>query len=236
MEKIIKLAFTDFKLIFRDPSLYTFLFLPTLLFAMIIWLVPYLVERFDFLEPYFTLILAVCVIENTQMFCFISGMVLIDEKESNVATVYGIVPFNTLQFLMSRFLFPFFFTVLLNVTLLVVQPFYYIDWFSILAVSLLAALVVPLYALTLNIIAKNRMEGLVYVKALNIIVLIPLTAFFVPEGWAHLFGVIPTYWIFHSIDNITHGHAAGWTLGIGFVFFVALTWFVSNEFVKKHFV
>ncbi len=236
MQKIIKLAFIDFKLIFRDPSLYTFLFLPTLLFALIIWVVPYLVGKYDFLEPYVPLMLIVCVVENTQMFSFISSMVLVDEKESNVATVYGIVPFKERQYLVSRFLFPYFFTVLLNIILFVVQPFYHFDWMNILSISLLAALVVPLYALTLNIIAKNRMEGLIYVKALNIVVLIPLVAFFVPGEWSHLFGVFPTYWIFKSVENVTQGISAGLMLGIGFAFFAGLIWFTSRSFLRRHFM
>lgn len=236
MNKILILAFTDFKLIFRDPSLRSFLVLPTLLFVLVIWLLPHLVAKYEFLEPYVPVMLVVCVIENTQMFCFISSMVLIDEKENNVASVYGVVPLSSLHYIVSRFLFPYLFTVLLNVILFVVQPFYEISWIHNITISLLAALVVPLYAVTLNIIAENRMKGLVYIKALNMLLLVPIAAFFVPEEIKHLFGVFPTHWIFQSIDNVTQGLSAGLMFEIGFVFLAGLTWFTSRLFIKRHFM
>lgn len=78
MKKILKLALVDFKLIFRDPSLRTFLFFPIVLLGLIILALPALVMKYDFLTPYLPVFLVVAVIENTQMFCFISSMVLID--------------------------------------------------------------------------------------------------------------------------------------------------------------
>lgn len=127
MKKILKLALIDFKLIFRDPSLRTFLFFPIILISLIIWALPALVIKYDFLSSYLSIFLVIAVIENTQMFCFISSMVLIDEKESDVAKVYGIVPFKKWQFIVSRFLLPYLFTFLLNFVLFNIQPFYTIS-------------------------------------------------------------------------------------------------------------
>ena len=81
MKKILKLALTDFKLIFRDPSLYAFLLLPVILYALLIWFVPGLVERYDLLLPYLPLFLVIGVIENTQVFSFISSMHTADKTE-----------------------------------------------------------------------------------------------------------------------------------------------------------
>lgn len=236
MKKILKLALTDFKIIFRDPSLKPFLVLPLILFALIIWGVPYLVNKYSFLEPYLALFLVVAVIENTQAFCFISSMVLIDEKETNVSKVYGVVPLSRLEFLLSRFFIPYFFTVLLNVFLFYLQPFFDIGFGANILISLLAALVVPVYVLTINAIVQNRLEGMVYVKALNMVVLVPIAAFFVPESFKHFFGIFPTHWIFQSIENATKGDSTSLFVTIGFAFFGILLWFVSKVFARKHFV
>lgn len=236
MDKLIKLAIVDFKLIFRDPSLRTFLVLPALLFVLVVWGVPFFVQKFDFLASYIPLILVLCVVENTQMFSFISGMVLIDEKENNVAKVYGVVPLSIAQFILSRFMFPYLFTVVLNVILFIVQPFYEISWGTNLVVSLLAALIVPLYVLTLNVIADNRMQGMVYIKALNMLVILPIAAFFVPESFGVLFGILPTYWVFRSVENVIQGSPSGLMLGVGFAVFTVLIWLASRAFAKRHFV
>ncbi len=235
MKKIIKLALIDFKLIFRDPSLRTFLFFPIILISLIIWALPALVLKHNFLMPYLPIFLVVAVIENTQMFCFISSMVLIDEKESDVAKVYGVVPFTKWQFIISRFLIPYFFTVLLNIVLLKIQPFYTISLSSNLAISLLTGLIVPIYVLAINAIVKNRMQGMVYIKAFNMFVLIPIAAFFVPEKFKHFFGFFPTHWIFQSIENITKGLSIALVSVIGYLFLGLLLWFVSKRFIKKHF-
>lgn len=236
MKKVLTLALIDFKLIFRDPSLRSFLFFPIILLSLIVWVLPNLVEKYDFLVAYIPVFLAVAVIENTQMFSFISSMVLIDEKESEVAKVYGIIPFTKFQFLVSRFLIPYFFTVGLNLVLFFVQPFYAISLFDNLIISFLAALIVPVYVLGINSIVKNRMQGMVYIKAFNMTVLIPIAAFFVPEHIKNIFGILPTHWIFQSIDKISHHLPIGIVAIIGFLFFGILLWFVSRLFIRKHFI
>jgi fluoroquinolone transport system permease protein len=236
MKKILRLAIVDFKLIFRDPSLRTFLFFPIILIGLIIWALPALVIKFDFLTPYLPVFLVVTVIESTQMFCFISSMVLIDEKESDVAVVYGVIPFSKWQFIVSRFLIPYFFTALLNFILLIIQPFYSIGFCSNLAISLLTALIVPIYALSINTIVKNRMQGMVYIKAFNMLVLIPIAAFFVPEKFRHLFGILPTHWVFQSVEYAAKGISVVTMSTIGFVYFAIILLLVSRQFIRKYFI
>lgn len=236
MKNIIKLALTDFKLIFRDTSLRTFLFFPIILIVLVTWALPSLVEKYDFLIPYLPIFIVVAVIENTQMFCFISSMVLIDEKESEVAKVYGILPFTKFQYIVSRFLIPYFFTAILNIILFWVQPFYNVSLGDNLIISFLTALIVPVYVLAINGIVKNRMQGMVYIKAFNMIVLIPIAAFFVPEKIKHIFGIFPTHWIFQSINSVTNNLSIGIVSTIGFLFLGTLLWVVSRLFIQKHFV
>jgi fluoroquinolone transport system permease protein len=236
IKKILKLATTDFKIIFRDASIRSFLALPAILFVLIVWAVPPLVEKYDFLIPYLPLFLVFAVIENTQTFCFISTMVLIEEKETEVAKVYGVVPLTNAEYIVSRFLIPYLFTVLSNVILFLVQPLFEVSLEANLLISFLAALVVPVYVLSINAIVQNRMQGMVYIKAFNMIVLLPIAAFFVPENIVHLFGIFPTHWIFQSIENVTQGLSAGLMLGIGFVFFSVLVLVSSKWFIKRHFV
>ncbi len=236
MNKTLKLSVADIKIIFRDPSLKSFVFLPILLFALIIWGVPPLVEKYDLLTPYLSLFLVVAVIENTQMFCFISTMALIDEKETDIAKVYGVVPLTKTEYIFSRFLIPYLFTVLLNVIMFTVQPLFEISFGTGILISCLAALVVPVYVLSINSIAQNRMQGMVYVKAFNMLVLIPITAFFVPENIKHLFSVFPTHWIFQSIENVTMGKDMTLVFGVGLVVFIILIWLTSRLFIKRHFV
>lgn len=236
MKKVLKLAVTDFKLIFRDSSLKAIFFIPVILFVIICWGLPPLVEEYDFLIPYLPVFLIVATIENTQMFCFISSMVLIDEKESDVAKIYGVVPLTKFQYLVSRFIIPYLFTAFLNVLLFTVQPFYTIGLGDNLLISFYTAMVVPVYVLGITSFVQNRMQGMVYIKAFNMLVLVPIAAFFIPENMKHLFGVFPTHWIFQSVAHVTQG-LVFWPLStVGILFMSVLLWFLSRLFVKRHFV
>ncbi|WP_148303829.1 hypothetical protein [Prolixibacter bellariivorans] len=116
------------------------------------------------------------------------------------------------------------------------SAFFTIGWGTNLILSLLAGLVVPVYVLAINAIAENRMQGMVYVKAFNLLVLVPIVAFFVPDNFKHLFGIFPTHWVFQSVNNATLGLPFGWLAAIGFLFFGVLLWWVSKLFIRKHFV
>lgn len=104
-----------------------------------------------------------------------------------------------------------------------------------MTISLLTALIVPTYVLGINAIAKNRMQGMVYIKGFNMLVLIPVAAFFVPEKFMHLFGIFPTHWIFQSVENVTRGVSIVTMSAIGFLSLGFLLLFVSIQFVKRHF-
>ena len=235
MKTIIKLAVTDFKIIFRDPTLKAMLFLPIILFAFFILFLPYLVNKYYFLNAYLTIFIIIGVIENTQAFCFINTMVLLDEKESGVAKTYGILPLNSATYLFSRFLIPFLFTTLINVLFLILQPFYSIGIGYNILISLLAALIIPLYVLGINSIATSRMQGMIYIKAFNMLVLIPVAAFFIPQSFKHIFGFLPTHWVYQTIYNVTNQQSVVVTSILSVLFLVVLTVLVSKKFMKKHF-
>ncbi|PCJ64920.1 MAG: hypothetical protein COA58_11655 [Bacteroidetes bacterium] len=235
-KKIITLAISDFKLIFRDSSLRVFLAMPLVLFAVFIWFLPIMVAQYEFLTPYLSLFLIVGVIENTQMFSFISSMVLIDEKETDVAKVYGIVPLSKVEYIVSRLLIPFLITVVLNIILIKLQSFYTIDWGTNVVISVLTALVVPVYVLGINSIVENRMQGIVYIKAFNMIVLLPIASFFLPENLKHILGFLPTHWIFQLIHGAANNTATLPFLLVGFLFLITLLIWVSKQFIRKHFV
>ncbi len=236
MKKIIALSISDFRLIFRSPSLRAFLALPLILFGVFIWFIPSMVDKYDFLTPYLSMFLMLGVIENTQLFCFLISMVLIDEKETDVAKVYAVVPLSKVQYILSRLLIPFLITVILNIVLIKIQTFYPVGWGVNFVISILTALVVPVYVLSINVLVKNRMQGMIYIKTFNILVLLPLAAFFLPEGYRHFFGILPTHWIFQTIEYTTQ-ELPIWTVAtIGFLYFGVLLVFASKQFIRKHFV
>lgn len=233
MQQLLRISISDFKLIFRDPALRAFLLLPLILLALIVWFLPNLMDKYENLQTYVSVFLMVAAIENTQMFCFISTMIFIDDKETQVSKAYAVAPISGRQLIMVRLCFPFLITVLLNVILLSIQPFVALSFAPILLISILTALVVPIYVLAINAIVKNRLEGMIYIKVFNIIILLPLAAYFVPKAFFYFFGLFPTFWIFHTIDQVIQQQSILLPIVVGSVFCGLLLWWTSNQFLKR---
>jgi fluoroquinolone transport system permease protein len=170
------------------------------------------------------------------MFGFIYSMVLIDEKETEVAKMYGVLPVSRVWYIIFRLLIPMLITTVITWIILIVQPFYDLSPYALGIFSFLAGLIVPVYVIGITNFSKNRMEGMVWIKVFNVVVLIPVAAFFVPGPLQHLFGIFPTHWAFQGMYSIIESNPYMWQLGLGFIYFTVLLIFVTQKFAKNHFI
>ncbi|MCB0737329.1 MAG: hypothetical protein KDC92_07440 [Bacteroidetes bacterium] len=201
MNQLLKVAITDFKLVFRDPSLRIFLVLPALILVVILIALPALVEAYPVVEEYVPIVLMGGMTQAPTMFGFIYCVVFIDEKDTQVAKMYGVVPVSKKGFVVYRLLFPFVFASLVTWLMLVVQPFYELPMASIALLSFITGLVTPIMALSVAVFSKNKMEGMTWYKIINLLVTLPLAAFFIPK-FGEAFGIIPTYWMFKGLNDL----------------------------------
>ncbi len=235
MKQLLKVSTADSKLIFRDPSLRIFLFLPALIFLVINVFLPYLISKFEGVNDYVSYVLIVATIENTQMFGFIYSMVLIEEKETEVARVYGVLPVSKMWFVLFRLIIPCLITALLTWAILLTQPFYSLAIMSSLVLSVLSGLIVPVYVLGITILSRNKMQGMIWIKIFNIAVVLPIVAFFVPDSFTHLFGILPSHWAFQGLNNIIEGGPFFVNTMVGFAYFLILLTIAVRKFSKIHF-
>ncbi|WPP48034.1 ABC transporter permease [Catalinimonas niigatensis] len=235
MKQLINVSISDFKLIFRDASLRIFLLLPGLIYLVVNLFLPWLASRFEGVDEYVAYVLVVATLETTQMFGFIYSMVLIEEKETEVAKVYGVLPVSKTGFVLSRLIIPCLITIIITWILLIIQPFYTLSLYASLWFSILAGFTVPIYTLGIAVLSKNKMEGLVWIKVFNILVVIPIVAFFVPDSFTFLFGIFPTYWFFQGLNSLIEGATFFWYLLAGFVYFMLLLIVTARRFSKVHF-
>jgi fluoroquinolone transport system permease protein len=102
MKKLIKVAVNDFRLVFRDNSLKIFIALPLLNLVVIRYVIPYLAGIYGILHDYINIILMLATTQGAIAFGFIYSMVLVDEKDTNVAKVYGVLPVSKFWFTAFR--------------------------------------------------------------------------------------------------------------------------------------
>ena len=143
LTKLIQLAINDFKLVFRDSSLRFFLIFPLLNLIVVRYGFPFVSESFPILKDYIHILLMSATTQGSLMFGFIYSMIFIDEKDTHVAKIYGILPVSKFWFVNFRLIPPFLFSTLATILMLLVEPFYGLSIFENLTYSTLAGLTAP---------------------------------------------------------------------------------------------
>ncbi|MGH1337428.1 MAG: hypothetical protein ACRBFS_14995 [Aureispira sp.] len=232
---ILKTASSDFKLIFRDTSLRIFFFMPLLIVLMVGWLCPYLAKTYPVTADYMIYVVIMSCTQAATMYGFIYSIVFLDERDTEVAKVYSILPISKNKLLVSRLLLPYLLSTLSTFIVLLTQPFFTgYSWGMWLIYSLLFAFLAPIMALAVASLAGNKMEGMTWFKGLNLIVSLPLAAFFLPD-YAYCFAVLPTFWPYWSFYHFLTLDNYALFLVLAFIIEIALVMGVAQWFKKRHF-
>jgi fluoroquinolone transport system permease protein len=235
MKKLIRVAVNDFRLIFRDNSLKIFIALPLLNLVVIRYGAPYVASVYEALQDYIAVILMLATMQGSIAFGFIYSMVFVDEKDTNVAKVYGIVPISKFWFVVFRLIPPFLLATLSTFFLLLVEPFYGLPIGANLAYSALAGLVAPMMTLFVATMATNKIEAMTWQKLFNLPLLVPIASFFVPAPFSFLFAIFPTYWAYQGFGLLVNGGNFWLYMLIGSVYSLALVVLMINKFTSRHF-
>ena len=235
MKKLIKVALNDFRLVFRDNSLKIFIALPLLILLVIRYAVPYVSEVYTGLQNYIAVILMMATMQGSIAFGFIYSMVLVDEKDTNVAKVYGVLPVSKFWFVIFRLIPPFLLATLSTFLLLLVEPFYNLPVVSNLVYSALAAMIAPLMILFVATTAKNKIEAMTWQKLFNIPLFLPVLAFFVPVSFSLIFAIFPTFWAYQGFNFLIKGGNFWFYTLIGFAHSILLIVLMVKRFSRKHF-
>jgi uncharacterized membrane protein len=169
------------------------------------------------------------------MFGFVTGFLIMDERDENLLTVLRVMPISRNTYLIYRMtfisilsfvyiiLFPIF-TGLINISILDYLP-----------IGVLLALFTPVMGLVANIVANNKVQAFAVFKTLGGVFFLPLFAFFINNDFKYILGVIPNFWTFMALDKIlTTGQQDYVFLGIGFVFHLILLGVLFYLFNKKY--
>ncbi len=235
MEKLIKVANNDFRLVFRDNSLKIFIVLPLLILVVTRYAVPYVAGVYPVVQDYIAVILMLATMQGSVAFGFIYSMVLVDEKDTNVTKVYGILPVSKFWFVVFRLIPPFFLATLATFLLLLVEPFYGLPVVSNLVYSALAAMIAPLMILFVATTAKNKIEAMTWQKLFNIPLFLPVLAFFVPVSFSLIFAIFPTFWAYQGFNFLINGGNFWFYMLIGFAHSILLLMLMIKRFTRSHF-
>lgn len=235
MKTLLKVAINDFKLVFRDASLNFFFIFPIINLFVVRYGLPYVVENVPVLADYVPILIMFLANQASLIFGFIYSMVLIDEKDTNVAKVYGILPVSKFWFAIFRLIPPFLLSTIATFLMIIVQPYFEIPIAVNLFFAVLAGLIAPIMILFIALMAKNKLEGMTWQKLFNIPIMLPVLAFFVPAAFSFLFGFLPTHWSYQGFNNLVNGESYFRHLLAGYILSGLLIVFLARKFSQDHF-
>lgn len=234
MNKLISLTINDLRNIMRDGVLrYFLLIVPFLFIAMLIWLIPLLIEEFPVISNYTDVIISFFLLELPLIIGFIISFMMLDEKDERVFTALRVMPVSLFQFLFYRLFFAVFFSFIFIFIMLFFNNLYDISLANILINAFLFALITPIVVLLEVTFAANKVTGFTLFKGINFILMIPVAGFFIPSNWKILLGIIPSYWPMHSIYSVLNNTTNNILPLFSFFYTILLIFLLSLIFKRK---
>ncbi len=191
--------------------------------------------RFN-LQLYYPLILSFAVLLQVPLiFGIVFGFLLLDEKDDGILAAIQVSPLSMDGYLRHRLLLTGLLSVLYVVIMLPATRM--VSWallFNLLPIILLAGLLGVGGTLFIAVVANNKVEAFALMKAMGMLMLGPLAAYFVEGRWQLLLGVVPSYWLAKAYWLISAGESAWLYILVGLAYLLLIIYLLLQRFRRKH--
>ena len=236
MVHVSKLFVNDLRNILRDRLLlYTAFLIPVLIIIFTRLVIPWLSENIMPLQNYYPLLFMLMAITIPMMFGFVTGFLIMDERDENLLTVLRVMPISRSAYLIYRMAFMSVLSFIYILLFPALTGLIDISLFDYLPIAVLLALFTPVMGLIANIVANNKVQAFAVFKMLGGVFFLPLFAFFINNDLKYVFGIIPNFWTFMALDKLLNtGTQDVVFLGIGFISHLTLLTLLFYLFNKKY--
>lgn len=187
--------------IIRDDMLWAVCLAPLLVALLFRFGIPYAetllcahFQKRTILAGYYLLFDLVLCLMPSYMFCFASAMVMLTERDENMAGYMAVTPVGKTGYMLSRLVLPA--AIAFPISILLIHFFSLTDWnyLALSAVSLLMGLSSIAVALFIFSFSRNRVEGMAMVKLSGLLFVGLVAPFFVLSGSQYLVAFLPSFW------------------------------------------
>lgn len=228
----------DLRNITRDPMLLYIPLIPVVMAVVFRWGIPplgeVLLERLNFdLQPYYPLIASLFLFLVPALVSLMVGFLLLDEKDENTILALMVSPLPLSHFLLYRAALPTLLGMVVTLLTFPLTNLAQIGFAHLLLVCFLAALTGPINALFLAAFVSNKVAGLNVLKFINMVMLLPIAAFFLPMPMQLLAGVVPHYWGMKVFMQAVEGQPYGIYALIAAMYCLALIALLLRQFRRS---
>jgi fluoroquinolone transport system permease protein len=197
-----RIVVADAKNILRDYSLSIMLLVPFLCLAVVRWGGALLLESFPEAEKFLPPIVAMMSIMVAAFPSFMTGFVMMDEKDSKVTDVYRIVPFSLENLIILRCTLMVVIGFINSLLLLLFNGMITVPIPYAIVLAFQMALFSPFGALLMISLAENKIEAAAILKGITFILFLGVVQFFIPGNIKYLLSPIPAFWSSRAFSTI----------------------------------
>ncbi len=238
--RVRSLARLDLLLIRRERLFW--LLIPILLIYLVVFrfVIPGLTDilmkdhGFD-LEPYHALIASALAVQFGPLIIgFVFGMVFLDARETRAIRAMLVTPLSLGAYMGYRVAGPVVLGAASFALSVLIMGVALPSVGALIALSLVASIVGAATSLFIPSFANNKVQAMATAKILGAVVGLPAAAYFIPEPWQYLAGVLPPYWVYKAYWEAFDGNPAwGIYLFIGLVSLAALLWLMVKRVERE---
>jgi fluoroquinolone transport system permease protein len=237
---VAALGRADARTALRDPLLAPLLVVPPLLVVLLRFGLPplaaWLRDRFGVdLAPYAPLVASgLVVVTIPAMFGAVAGVLVLDERDAGTLTALRLTPLGLRGYAGWRVGSAVVLAALgVGVGLPLSGLFAWAQVPAALALLVPASLLAPVTALALLAFARDEVAAMAVAKGLNLLLTLPLAAWFVDGPWSLAFGILPTYWVVRGFWAVAAGEPSWPFLLVGTAYLVALGVWLARRFAAS---
>jgi fluoroquinolone transport system permease protein len=155
------------------------------------------------ISPYYKLVDILFAMLPSTMFCFVSAMVSLEEKDEKTAVYLFITPLRKTGDIFARFGVPSVIAFLATIILLPVFKLTALSPITILLLSAGGTLQGMIVALLVLTISSNKLEGMAVTKLSTLTIFGAVIPFFIKSDIQYVISPLPSFWIGKAIlENI----------------------------------
>lgn len=152
-------------------------------------------SKVEVIAPYYIIFDMLLAIMTPIMFCFAGVLVMLEEFDNSIAKYYFVTPLGKSGYLTSRLFLPSMIAILYDIFLLFVFNSSGIDFLLTVIFSVCGGLMAVICALIVVAYAKNKIEGMAFIKLCGLLIVGIPVAYFVNSPVQYLFSVLPSFWL-----------------------------------------
>ena len=152
-------------------------------------------RRFGFdLVAYYPLLMSFLPLVMAGMTGTVAGFLLLDQRDDQTMTALLVTPLSLGDYLRYRLSGLMVLSAVFGAVMVPVAGLTETTPLQVVVTAVVAAPLAPIYALFLGTFAANKVQGFALAKAVGVLLVPCVVAYFVTGPWQSVFGIVPHYW------------------------------------------